>query len=826
MNNHAKFSIRFKLLFSLMTTLLSFLLLGAVGYSSILKLNDIMEYNEVFVIKSLVHLNNITFDVGQIRAALRDNAITQKEEEKERYFATLNGYIEDVKSQIGAYKAAFEDRGDIEADEYALLVLLEGEIEDWAAEVEVSSAFARENRNEEALDRLYDHVIPKGVMVNETIEDLVTLNEAQAAGNRKDAQSEYHKTLITACAFLIVISGLLIFTALRIMRSIMGPVDRIVKAADALAKGHMDIRLDTHSRDEVGQVSRSFDRVAESVSGIIRENSRTLAAVLEGNLAMRAQTANYDGDYKGIIIGINSALDAFCRYFDGMSEAVIFFDPARRYLYGNLSAHDFLAFCGYTQDDESLLANIVSSGESGIVSEHIATVFGDGGADDMTGLMICAKAAEGDETRACTIDLHRINAAKSEEGAAFCIMAVITDITALMRAKNEAEQANKAKSVFLSQMSHEIRTPMNAIIGMTQVARRFEDPGKIRDCLDKVEASSHYLLGLINDVLDMSKIEAGKMTLSEEATSLRENMEFVVDIMQSRAKEHGIAITLDVSVDHETAMVDSLRLNQVLMNLMSNAIKFSPDGSEINLFAVETGNAHGVSEYLFSVRDHGIGMSEEQIGRLFRSFEQADGSIARRFGGTGLGLAISKSIVEMMNGQICVESKPGEGSTFCFTVKLRTAHAADAGAGASLQAGEETEQADFSELRALVVDDVDINRVIILELLRDTHIEIEEASDGQEAVEKFQKSRLGYYDIILMDMQMPLVDGCEATRIIRSMNRTDAGKVVIIAMTANVFREDIELALGAGMNGHIGKPVEIDTLVNTIRRLTIAPPCI
>jgi CheY-like chemotaxis protein len=253
----------------------------------------------------------------------------------------------------------------------------------------------------------------------------------------------------------------------------------------------------------------------------------------------------------------------------------------------------------------------------------------------------------------------------------------------------------------------------------------------------------------------------------------------------------------------------------VLINLLSNAVKFSPDGSEVELKVREICWKDGYGDYSFSVTDHGIGISEEQMERLFRPFEQADGSITRRYGGTGLGLIISKNLVEMMNGKIDLESKEGEGSTFTFTIHCK------AQAAMELQAQSADnelviENYNFSGKRCLLVDDIDINREIVIELLSDTGITIESAENGKEALEKFLAAGIGYFDIILMDMQMPVMDGCTATEAIRALDREDAKEIPIIAMTANVMQDDVRHAKDSGMDAHIGKPIELGILLNTL----------
>jgi CheY-like chemotaxis protein/nitrogen-specific signal transduction histidine kinase len=395
-------------------------------------------------------------------------------------------------------------------------------------------------------------------------------------------------------------------------------------------------------------------------------------------------------------------------------------------------------------------------------------------------------------------------------------------MTHLIKAREDALASTRAKSEFLSRMSHEIRTPMNAIIGMTQIAKSAGEMEKIRGCLEQVESSSNHLLGVINDILDFSKIESGKMTLDIAEFSLSADMDFVVSMMLSKAKQRKIGIRLSIeNIKNDALNSDSLRLNQVLINLLSNAVKFSPEESEVLLKVRELEHEEGMSVYCFEVIDRGIGISEYHASKLFRPFEQADGSITRNYGGTGLGLVISKNLVEMMGGSIRLDSKEGEGSTFSFTIRCAAKPAIEQ------KAGEETSDAsaedyEFSGKRCLVVDDVEINRVIILELLSVTGIELETAENGKEAVEKFKSSGEGYFDLILMDMQMPVMDGCTATREIRQLARKDAA-LPIIAMTANVMQDDVRRAMDAGMTAHLGKPIEIEVMLKTMQAQLFNP---
>ncbi|QQO08881.1 response regulator [Breznakiella homolactica] len=520
----------------------------------------------------------------------------------------------------------------------------------------------------------------------------------------------------------------------------------------------------------------------------------------------------------------------------------------------------------------------------------------------------------------------------------------------LVAAKDQAEYASKTKGDFLSRMSHEIRTPINAIIGMTGIALKSDSIERIRECLGSIDDASVHLLGVINDILDMSKIEAGKFDLSNSDFVLEYMLQRVTNVNNFRFEQKGQHFTILVDTDVPTSIVaDQQRLAQVITNLLSNAAKFTPNGGRITLSVKSLGEEDGYCTLCFEVTDEGIGMTEEEQSRLFRSFEQADGSITRRFGGTGLGLAISKTIVEMMDGSISVRSVPGKGSGFTFTIRVKRGFAtrsshlspnvdwskvrilaadgsedvlryfdaitdslgiacdtvrsgqaslekireqpyqvvfvdwllpdmtgmelvgkiraqsaepvsvimvsagdranAEEAASAGIEYiiskpllpspiidcinrcfGERTKPVDqlqangisnadiFLGRRLLLVEDVEVNREIIKAMLEETGIEITEAENGQTACGLFDESG-GDYDLVFMDIHMPLMDGYSATRIIRSKTHIPrAAAIPIIAMTANVFREDIDRCLEAGMNDHIGKPVNADEMIAKMKQ--------
>ncbi|MCL2164225.1 MAG: response regulator [Oscillospiraceae bacterium] len=544
---------------------------------------------------------------------------------------------------------------------------------------------------------------------------------------------------------------------------------------------------------------------------------------------------------------------------------------------------------------------------------------------------------------------------RDEWGNAIRIAGAVMDITEIKniilnteRQRIEAEAANKAKSLFLSRMSHEIRTPMNAIIGMTAIGKLSRDIEKKDGALAKIEGASKHLLGIINDILDISKIEADKFDLSPISFDFEKMLQRVADVINLRVDERRQKFHVCIGKDIPQAMIgDDQRLSQVITNLLSNAVKFTPDEGSIRLDAQILSEDDGVCLIQISVSDSGIGITDEQKARLFQPFEQAEAGTSRRFGGTGLGLAISKRIVELMGGKIWVESTPGEGSKFIFTVLLKrdasvkkqlltegvcwsniricvvddepeirefftsvsdglgifcnvSASGEDAvetlardenydiyfidwklpgmnggelarqikakssyqsvviifsstdwieiedearaagvdkflpkplfpsvivdlineciGFGANAIHEDECAFADdFNGYTILLVDDVEINRDIVLALLEPTHLAIECAENGVQAVDKFSEAP-EKYSMVFMDIQMPEMDGFEATRTIRSLETPKAKSIPIIAMTANVFREDIEKCLTAGMNGHVGKPLDLDEVMRQLRQ--------
>ena len=401
------------------------------------------------------------------------------------------------------------------------------------------------------------------------------------------------------------------------------------------------------------------------------------------------------------------------------------------------------------------------------------------------------------------------------------VLGIAHDITKRKETEEMALAASRAKGIFLATMSHEIRTPLNAIIGMAYIAKDcVADNEKALRSINQIMTSSHHLLGILNDILDMSKIESGKLELGREPFSLLAACNEVVDIMTHRCEEKNITFIKNIhEIKDITLMGDKLRLNQVIINLLGNAVKFTDTGGEITFITEILEESEEGAKVKFSVADNGIGMSAAQIKKLFIPFEQADSTIAARFGGTGLGLSLSQNFVNMMGGKISVSSEPGKGSRFEFTLSFdKGSGEAPSAAAQALNEKEKYEKLNLNGKRMLLVEDIEINRLIVCELLSSSGLSIDEAENGRQAVEAFARSPEGYYDIILMDIQMPVLDGYEATKEIRALTRADAKTVSIIAMTANAYKEDVEQALAAGMNGHLAKPIDKPALMETVRK--------
>ena len=376
------------------------------------------------------------------------------------------------------------------------------------------------------------------------------------------------------------------------------------------------------------------------------------------------------------------------------------------------------------------------------------------------------------------------------------------------------ERANAAKTDFLRRMSHDVRTPINGIRGMLAIGDHYaDDMGKQAECRGKMWEASSFLLELVNSALDMNKLESGEMRFENKPFDLKRATQSVVDVLQIQADNSGIELTSKIDIEHPCVLGSSLHVRQVLQNLGGNAIKYNRAGGTVHIEATELGAENDCVTVRFVCRDNGIGMSEEFQEHAFEAFAQEDSSSRGQYRGTGLGLAISKQIVNQMGGTIELESAKDEGST--FTVELTFKMDPDAGAGACAEAPASSES--LSGLKVLLAEDNDLNAEITLFMLEQEGISADVARNGQEALERFKKSPNGHYDVVLMDVMMPVMDGYETARAIRLLDRSDAKSVPIIAVTANAFSDDRDLSMQAGMNSHVSKPLDAEKLSAAIQ---------
>jgi len=638
--------------------------------------------------------------------------------------------------------------------------------------------------------------------------------------NMNDAISA--NTFLFNVIFLTFFVVILLFIFIFLRRSITKPLTGLTNTAFELAEGNVYTPTPAKTlkqHGEIGMLAHAINKMSVTYQEMIGSTKELFDAANIGKLDVRNDTSKFKGEIQNVMTKINDTLDATTLYLNSIPESVFIMDPELcTYFrnnkfsdcFGNMEAAEFISKV-FDQDDQNKLN---PQERLSYLKKQVVEIL---------------KLESNEMTvwinNSCfLIIFQEIDLVDEVENS---ILVIAENITDLMTEKENAQTATRAKSDFLSRMSHEMRTPMNAIIGMTSIGKNAPDIEKKDYAFRQIEDASARLLRLINDILDMSKIEAGKFELKNVPMNIEKMMinvrSMIIEDIEKKKQTFNIKLNDNFDLNY---IADDLRLSQVITNLLSNAMKFTPEGGKIELTVEQANINDNISTLRFSVSDTGIGMTNEQITRLFSLFEQAEGGNTRKFGGTGLGLAISKNIVEMMGGRIWVESQPGIGSTFVFEVNLELASIKDIVLSDSTierttlkpldtDAVHARETLDLSGVRIILADDVEINREIFIATLEDTNISIDAAENGLIAVQKF-KENPDNYDLIVMDIQMPEMDGYQATRTIRTLDIPKAKTIPIIALTANAFREDIEKCLESGMNDHLAKPIDGKAVIEKI----------
>jgi len=636
------------------------------------------------------------------------------------------------------------------------------------------------------------------VMAAEAYEVLYQANQISATSQKiletiyEDVNTQVSYLINTLGATGILSLLIMIVISLIVTRSIVRPISKLTHAFLELSKGNNETPIPQyHIRDEIG----SLTQAAES----FRHKNKEIEELLEHSKELSADLALSEERFS---LALEGAQDGLWDW-NLVTDKVFYSDTWKE------------LFC-YKTDE---ITNTLQDWKDKIHPDDLNQVMQDL-SDYLQGK---SKVYESEMRIICKDGQYKHILARgksiSDDSYITRMIGLHMDITeqkmlekSLVLAKDEADKANKSKSDFLANMSHEIRTPLNGVLGLTDLVLNTDLNEKQKDYLTKSKSSSQALLRVINDILDYSKIEAGKLDLETKIFDLNNMLENIKDLFDYQATKKGLALIFPANIPTKTKLLgDALRLTQILTNLIGNALKFTDKGSvELSILSLKEDDSY--HELQFSIKDSGIGISKEVQEKLFKEFSQADTSITRQFGGTGLGLAISKQLVHMMKGKVWIESIEGEGSNFIFTVNFEKPKAdcneeetivSDTLAPAHLDA--------LKGVKILLVEDNKVNQIVLMGLLEDYSVLIDIANNGQEAVEMASKDQ---YDLILMDLQMPVMDGFEATRIIRTIQAYE--RTPIFALSAAVMQKDKELTQEAGMDEHLAKPIDKEILLETL----------
>ncbi len=615
----------------------------------------------------------------------------------------------------------------------------------------------------------------------------------------ESVRERIHKAIMrNVVAFTAITSAVLLVMFLVTRFLIFKPLGLLTKTASSLAKGDIYTSVPPELLalpDEIGSLAKSVHAMNAVYQAMINDTAAVFKAVRGGRLRARFEEGNFKGDISRLIWRINGTLNAVTHYLDSMRDCLVIRGSEQGYAFMNQHFTDLFGNGGViTLPAEHTLPH----GERRVGEAAEAA----GETEDRVYSDIVLLPLPSGKEDWFTLVSREI---RIEPGRKPQILTILSGVGELMLEKENAQKAEKAKSEFLSHMSHELRTPLNAIIGLTSLALKNEGKGG-EWRFKAINSASTQLMRIINDVLDIAAIETGETGSTEEYFSLAEMLDDCGRIFSGQATDAGLSLSISRDRDiPEKLLGDSAHLRQVLFNLTGNAIKFTKPGGWVQITAklLHSGNAR--VEIGFSVKDSGIGISEKFLRDIFTPFSQEDSELQRNHAGSGLGLPICNRLVALMGGELHVSSAIGQGSVFSFELSF---------AKPEKETDEEENQAGLEPgslggMSVLLVDDVEINRMILAELLEPSGINIVEAEDGAEAVDIFSRSLENTFSLIFMDIQMPGLNGYDATKRIRGLNRADAATVPIFALTANALKQDVDRALGSGMNGHLAKPVDL-----------------
>ena len=613
---------------------------------------------------------------------------------------------------------------------------------------------------------------------------------------------------LTFSAVVTVALSVLIIVLMFFMlqRTIILPVKKLTDISAEIANGNVLVeipKLMLERRDEMGVLSNSYEKMRNALENLMSNNEALFNDINIGRIDTRGDSSQFSGLYARLIDNMNETLNEIGLYFDSLPAAFAILQPGYDIVYSNQNFKDTFAAYSGQQFFQGLLDDADEDYES--LKEKFAALLRRGEFECLRWLKVHG------EKRCFSFICNKVFHSESNSGAVI----VVSDNTELVLAKDKALSASKAKSEFLSRVSHELRTPLNAIQSMAKLGLEDKEINNSTKRFERIVSSSSHLLNIINDVLEMARMESGKIEIRYAPMDIHAAINECLAMLALRVQENNNELLPRIDAAIPARVIgDDFRVKQILINLLSNACKFTENGTiTIEADCLEK-NELGCAVQ-FTVSDTGIGMTEAFLKRIFTPFEQEDSFLSRRYQGSGLGLSISYNLVSLMGGTLSVASEPGKGSCFEFIISFDMASAEELEELESESA--EEDGISLEGMRILLVDDIEINRDIVIEVLGNSGLEIEEASDGEEALEKYLNSGLKYYDCILMDVQMPKMDGYMTTEAIRKSQRAD-NNVPIVAMTANALKEDVERALECGMNYHLAKPLDFAMCISTVKR--------